>query len=259
MVWLREVHLDAERLPDLPELRELLSVVECQGVQEAPGQAREQSDDCPCHRVGLLGRHVGEEHEARHALRDRDEVARAGQPVDEVSLVVPHACAALDRLGALADVHAARYLAAPGAAVLLGVPVSRLAILPAHRQRGQLLTRLAGEGELLPPVVLLVDGLPATWRLEHPSLQSVSIMIRFSSVRRWYLGTPGGDFRCFFAAIAASLCFFVCKKAYSRRLTFSTPFLAKKLGRWKLHGTVRSHYKSQGVALETCTRVIMNQ
>ena len=37
-------------------------------------------------------------------------------------------------------------------------------------------------------------------------------MVRFSSVRRWYFGTPGGDFDFAFGAMLYLLAFFVAGK-----------------------------------------------
>ena len=165
VVGLREVHLDAGRLPDPPELRELLAVVEREGVQKALRKSREQADDRGGDPVRPLRRGAGEQHEARLAPRERDEVARAREAVDEVSLPVPHAGAVLDRPGALPDVDASGDLAASGISlVLLGVPVACLALPLPHRQQGQVLVRLALVDELLAAVVLVVDRLPADHR-----------------------------------------------------------------------------------------------
>lgn len=97
-----------------------------------------------------------------------------------------------------------------------------------------------------------VDGwhstLSAMCSFEHPSLRSVSIMIRFSSVRRWHFGAPRGAFCRFFVAIGASLRFCVCKKAYSQRLTFfPPPDVARSTGQ-------PLKAKPRNIALETRTR-----
>ena len=60
---------------------------------------------------------------------------------------------------------------------------------------------------------------------EHPSLRSASIMIRFSSVRRWYFGAPGGVFRRSFVAIDASLRFFALQESIQPTPDFFNPRL----------------------------------
>lgn len=164
VVGLGEVDLQPERLFELAELRELLAVVECQGLQHALGNGSEHPDDRGGHDGRLLRRNAGDEREARHPLDQRDEVARPLEPVDEVPLPVPDAGAVLHGLGALVDVHPARDLAPTGVAVLLGVPVPRLALLPALRKRGQDLLRLALHDEPLTAVVLLVERFLADHR-----------------------------------------------------------------------------------------------
>ena len=189
MVGLREVHFDAERLLDLPELRELLAVVERQGLQEPLRQRREKPDHCARNRIRLLRRGICEEHESRHALGQRDEVSRSLQSVDEVALPVAHAGAALDRLRPLVDVHAPRDLAPPRVAVLLRVPIPRPAPLPAPWKRRKGFVRLPRQDELLTPVVLLVERFGAHHRnavalaatvdlLERPALRQTILRLR---------------------------------------------------------------------------------
>lgn len=182
MAGLREVHFDAERLLDLLELRELLAVVERQGLQKSLRQRREKSDYGARNRICLLRRGICEEHESRHALGQRDEVASSSQAVDEVSLPVAHAGAVLDRLRPFVDVHAPLDLAPPRVAVLLRVPVPRLAPLLALRKRRKGFARLPRHDEFLTPVVLLVERFGAHHRnavalaapvdlLERPALR----------------------------------------------------------------------------------------
>ena len=166
VVRLGKVDLDAEGLFELPEERELLPVVECAGLQHALREARQHPDDRGHHAAGLLGRHAGDKREPRHALGDRDQVPRAVEPVDRVAFPVPGAGPALHARRTPVDVHAARDPAASGVPVLPGVHAARPAPLPAPRKRRQGLLRLPLPDELLPPVVLPVERLPADHR--HP-------------------------------------------------------------------------------------------
>ncbi len=50
-------------------------------------------------------------------------------------------------------------------------------------------------------------------------------MIRFSSVRRWYFGAPGGVFRRSFVAIYASLCFLCLQESIQPTPDFFNPRL----------------------------------
>ena len=170
--------LDAERLLDRLEQGELLAIVECQRLEKAIRERCEKPDHDARHHVRLLRRGIVDEREARHALGKRDEVSRPLQPVDEVSLQVAHARAVLDRLGPLVDVHAVLYLPPPGVAVLLRVPVARLALLLALRQRRKDLLRLPREDELLALVVLLVERLGADHRDPVAPAASVYLLER---------------------------------------------------------------------------------
>ena len=66
-------------------------------VFKKPRQRSEKPDYGTRNRIRLLRCGIGEEHESRHALNERDKVASSLQAIDEVALPVANAGAVLNR------------------------------------------------------------------------------------------------------------------------------------------------------------------